>query len=135
VRFPTPLLAALLLLAAAPLHSADDYKLGADSQPKADVPHGDVRTGKFTDSKVFPGTTRDYFVYVPKQYDPAKPACLMVFFDGGGFFKADGQFSRARGFRQSHRAQRNARDDRRRRESRRVRRARARREGPQQPQF
>ncbi len=92
VRLPTPLLAALLLLAAAPLHSADDYKLGADSQPKADVPHGDVRTGKFTDSKVFPGTTRDYFVYVPKQYDPARPACLMVFFDGGGFFKADGQF-------------------------------------------
>ena len=43
-------------------------------------------------SKIFPGTTRDYFVYVPKQYDASKPACLMVFFDGGGFMKADGQF-------------------------------------------
>ena len=72
VRFPTRLLA--LLLAASPLQSADDYKLGPDSQPQA-VPRGEVRTGKFETSKIFPGTTREYFVYVPKQYDAAKPAC------------------------------------------------------------
>ena len=24
------------------------------------------------------GTYRDYWVYVPKQYDPAKPACVYV---------------------------------------------------------
>jgi enterochelin esterase family protein len=29
---------------------------------------------------------------VPKQYDPAKPACLMVFFDGAGMMRADGQY-------------------------------------------
>ncbi len=80
-----------LLVTALPLAAADDYKLGADSQPQP-VPKGEVRQGKFEHSTVFPGTTRDYFVYVPKQYDTAKPACLMVFFDGGGFFKADGQF-------------------------------------------
>ena len=82
----------MLLLAVPPLRSADDYRLGADSQPRADVPHGTVRTATFNASKVFPGTTREFQVYVPAQYDTTKPACLMVFFDGGGFFKADGPF-------------------------------------------
>lgn len=89
VRF-FPNLFALIALAST-LHAADDYQLGPDSQPQ-NVPHGQVRQATFATSKVFPGTTREYFVYVPKQYDPAKPACLMVFFDGGGFMKADGQF-------------------------------------------
>jgi enterochelin esterase-like enzyme len=83
---------ACLALLAAPLRAIDDYQLGPDSQPRTDVPHGEVRTGKFTTSQVFPGTTRDYFVYIPKQYDPAKPACLMLFFDGGGFFGDKGSF-------------------------------------------
>ena len=88
-----PLLAALVLVVAASgaLRAADDYKPGRDSEPQA-VPHGTVRQAKFTTSKIFPGTTRDYFVYVPKQYDPAKPACLMVFFDGQNFLRPDGQF-------------------------------------------
>ena len=92
VRFPTPLLTALLLLAVPSLRSADDYKLGVDSQPRADVPRGTVRTGTFTTSKVFPGTTRDYQVYVPAHYDATKPACLMVFFDGGGMMSATGAY-------------------------------------------
>jgi hypothetical protein len=33
-------------------------------------------------SKVFPGTVRDYWVYVPWQYDPAKPAWVYVNQDG-----------------------------------------------------
>jgi enterochelin esterase family protein len=36
-------------------------------------------------SQVFEGTERDYWVYVPAQYDPAGPPCLMVFQDGGGY--------------------------------------------------
>src|SRR5439155_16939923 len=36
----------------------------------------------FEQSKIFPGTTREYWVYVPKQYDPAKPSPFMVFQDG-----------------------------------------------------
>ena len=47
-----------------------------------DVPKGDVTKYTFEDSKIFPGTTRDYWVYVPKQYDPSKPACLHVNQDG-----------------------------------------------------
>jgi len=33
-------------------------------------------------SKVFPGTERNYWLYVPKQYQASKPACLMVVQDG-----------------------------------------------------
>src|SRR5262245_41978286 len=45
-------------------------------------PKGEVTKYTFDQSKIFPGTVRDYWVYVPKQYDPAKPACLYVNQDG-----------------------------------------------------
>src|SRR4051794_618509 len=48
----------------------------------ADTPKPEVTKFTFDKSKIFPGTTRDYWIYVPKQYDPAKPACVMVFQDG-----------------------------------------------------
>lgn len=48
----------------------------------ADIPTGEVTKYTYDKSKVFPGTTRDYWIYVPKQYDPAKPACLYVNQDG-----------------------------------------------------
>jgi sugar lactone lactonase YvrE/enterochelin esterase-like enzyme len=46
------------------------------------VPKGDVTKHSFDQSKIFPGTVRDFWVYVPKQYDPAKPACVHVNQDG-----------------------------------------------------
>ena len=70
--------------------SAQDYKFGVDSEPHANVPKGTITKFTFTSSKIFPGTTRDYWVYVPAQYEASKPACLMVFQDGGGYAKADG---------------------------------------------
>ncbi len=45
-------------------------------------PKGDVTKYSFSSSKVFPGTVRDFWVYVPRQYDPAKPACVYVNQDG-----------------------------------------------------
>src|SRR2546423_7706235 len=79
-----------LLIAVAPA-SAQQYKLGPDSMEQSDVPKGKVT--KYTwKSQIFPGTVRDYWVYVPAQYDPQTPACVMVFQDGGNYAKADGQF-------------------------------------------
>ncbi|HET6878815.1 MAG TPA: SMP-30/gluconolactonase/LRE family protein [Pirellulales bacterium] len=63
----------------------------ADSQQAA--PKGEVAKYTFEDSKIFPGTVRDYWVYVPQQYDPAKPACLHVNQDGIQF-KAPETFDR-----------------------------------------
>ena len=69
----------------------DDYKLGPDSMEQADVPHGKVTKATWK-SKIFPGTVRDYWVYVPAQYDGQTPACVMVFQDGGGYVNDKGQF-------------------------------------------
>ena len=58
---------------------ADDAKPTA---AQAGIPQGEVTKNSFETSKIFPGTVRDYWVYVPKQYDPAKPACVHVNQDG-----------------------------------------------------
>ena len=68
----------MLLLALVPA-------LGVQAQDKAAPPKGDVTQYTFDKSKVFPGTTRSFWVYVPKQYDPAKPACVHVNQDGVQF--------------------------------------------------
>src|SRR5690348_3285339 len=57
----------------------------AESPAASSVPKGEVRQYTFEKSKIFPGTVRDYWIYVPKQYDPAKPACLYVNQDGVQF--------------------------------------------------
>lgn len=41
-----------------------------------------VISGTFSGSRIFPGTTRPYWVCVPRQYTAAKPACLYVAQDG-----------------------------------------------------
>jgi len=63
--------------------AADDYVIGADALPQAGVPQGAL-TRHVWESKIFPGTTRDYWVYVPAQYDGSRPAAVMVFQDGEG---------------------------------------------------
>ena len=68
---------------------AQEYSLGPDSQRQKDVPQGKVTKHTWT-SKIFPGTVRDYWVYVPAQYQAEKPACVMVFQDGGGFVSEEG---------------------------------------------
>jgi enterochelin esterase family protein len=89
---PRPFLAVtVLLLTALPARAADDYKLGPDSQEQAGVPKGTVTKYSWT-SEVFPGTVRDYWVYVPAQCDGKEPACVMVFQDGGGYVNPKGQF-------------------------------------------
>ncbi|HZT82708.1 MAG TPA: alpha/beta hydrolase-fold protein [Gemmataceae bacterium] len=87
-----PLACAALLLALAPAaRAADDYKLGPDSMEHDGVPKGKV--AKYTwKSEIFPGTVRDWWIYVPAQYDPKQPACVMVFQDGGGYVNPKGQF-------------------------------------------
>lgn len=60
----------------------EDYPVDPDSKPNPDIPHGEVLKFSFEESKIFPGTVRDYWVYVPAQYTPDKPACLYVNQDG-----------------------------------------------------
>ena len=81
----------VLVLAGSTLPAADDYKLGPDSQEQEGVPKG-KGTKHTWKSTIFPDTVRDYWVYVPAQYDPKKPACVMVFQDGGSYLNPKGQF-------------------------------------------
>jgi sugar lactone lactonase YvrE/enterochelin esterase-like enzyme len=71
------ILVTLTLQAAEP-----DYPPGPDSKPQEGVPKGEVIKGTFENSKVFPGTTREYWVYVPKQYDSRNTTPFMIFQDG-----------------------------------------------------
>jgi enterochelin esterase family protein len=75
-----------------PAPGADDYVLGPDSYRHAGVPQGKVTQHKWDTSSIYPGTTRDYWVYVPAQYDGKTPACVMVFQDGGNYVNEKGQF-------------------------------------------
>jgi sugar lactone lactonase YvrE/enterochelin esterase-like enzyme len=76
---------------AAPLAVAEEYVLGPDSQRQPSVPQGKVTKFQWT-SRIYPGTVRDYWVYVPAQYKPEKPACTMVFQDGNTFVNENGAF-------------------------------------------
>src|SRR5690242_8293745 len=68
---------------------ADHYTLGPDSQRQPNVPAGKVTKYSWT-STVYPGTTRDYWIYVPAQYKADKPACVMIFQDGGNMSSETG---------------------------------------------
>lgn len=92
LRRPGLVLLVVILSSVAPARAADDYKLGSDSQRQPGVPQGKVTQHAYAKSKVFPGTERDYWVYVPAQYDGKEPACVMVFQDGGGFQNEKGGY-------------------------------------------
>ena len=68
MRHLTPLVWLSFIFVSSLAHGAEDDA----------APQGEVSKYTFETSKIFPGTVRDYWVYVPKQYDPAKPACLHV---------------------------------------------------------
>ena len=73
------------------LASAEEYTLGPDSQRQPNVPRGVVTAYKWNMSKLYPGTVRDYWIYVPSQYKADKPAPVMIFQDGGGYIGETGQ--------------------------------------------
>jgi enterochelin esterase-like enzyme len=71
--------------------SATTYQHGPDSQRQTGVPQGEVLHFQHV-STVFPDARRDYWVYVPQQYDPATPAAVMVFQDGHAYLSEEGSF-------------------------------------------
>ncbi|MBY0504318.1 MAG: SMP-30/gluconolactonase/LRE family protein [Bryobacteraceae bacterium] len=84
MRFLLPFAAVACLL-------AQEYPLGPDHERHPGVPVGQVTKYTLT-GKVYPGTTRDYWVYVPAQYKAASPASVMVVQDGGGWINETGRF-------------------------------------------
>ncbi|WP_080059473.1 SMP-30/gluconolactonase/LRE family protein [Spirosoma aerolatum] len=68
----------LVLLAQA----TESYPVHPDTQPQEGVPKGEVLKFTFESSRIFPGTWREYWVYIPAQYQPSQPACVYINQDG-----------------------------------------------------
>jgi hypothetical protein len=83
---------AFLGLNAAAALTDDVYLLGPDSMSHTNVPHGKVIGPLTLASVVFTNTTRNYWIYVPAQYDPSNAACLMIFQDGHTYVNANGEW-------------------------------------------
>lgn len=91
IAFRPSMVASCLLALIAFARAAEDPKPGPDSAEQSGVPKGAITKHSWT-SQIFPETTREYWVYVPAQYDPKVPACVMVFQDGEGYMKPNGDF-------------------------------------------
>lgn len=76
----------------APLSAADGFKATPDHSPQPGVPTGRLVPMPTLHSKIFPNTTRDWWVYVPAGYKPDGSAALMVFQDGRGYHSPTGNW-------------------------------------------
>lgn len=79
------LLQAAAAFSFAVLANAQQYSLGPDSQPQPGVPKGSLTKYVLPPGRFYPGTPHNYSVYLPAQYDPAKPTPFMIFLDGSAF--------------------------------------------------
>jgi sugar lactone lactonase YvrE/enterochelin esterase-like enzyme len=59
-----------------------NYPVDSATVEHAGVPKGELIKLSFDSSKIFPGTTRDYWIYIPQQYNQDHPACVYVNQDG-----------------------------------------------------
>ena len=80
------LLTLLMLLALTNVmaQQRDHYRVAFDPATvrNENVAEGEVIKRSFNESKIYPMTSRDYWIYVPAAYDVSKPACLFVCLDG-----------------------------------------------------
>jgi len=62
--------------------SVENYPTDPSSIDQPGIPKGEMLKFTFDQSKIFPGTWRECWVYVPAQYKADKPACVYVNQDG-----------------------------------------------------
>lgn len=72
----------LLVQAGAFAQPTEVYPIDSASVEHAGVPKGEIIKFAFDHSKIFPGTWRECWVYVPRQYSPERPACVYINQDG-----------------------------------------------------
>jgi len=61
---------------------SESYPVDSASLQQPGVPKGEVLKFTYDQSKIYPGTWREYWVYVPAQYKGDQPACVYVNQDG-----------------------------------------------------
>jgi enterochelin esterase family protein len=67
------------------------YLRGPDSVRQDGVPVGETSSFGWSESAIYPGTSRKVWVHVPAGYDPASPASLVVFQDGWWYLDPEGE--------------------------------------------
>jgi enterochelin esterase family protein len=87
MRFLVPLLCSATLA-----FTADDFVESALHRENPSIPHGTVTKMPVWESKIFAGTTRDWWIYVPAQYKPEQPAAVMIFQDGHDYVNVKGNW-------------------------------------------
>ncbi len=75
--------------AAASTSGDEPYTLSMDSMLLEDVPRGEFTQYHWRSEHIYAGTERDYWLYVPGQYDGTQAACLMVFQDAEFYLKPE----------------------------------------------
>ena len=74
----------LLTLTNVVAQQRDHYRVAFDPATvrNEEVAAGEVLKRSFNTSEIYPMTSRDYWIYIPAEYDASKPACLFVCLDG-----------------------------------------------------
>src|SRR5688572_19880913 len=87
MRFLLPLLFTATLALA-----ADDFVESPLHRENPDIPKGTVTKMPVWESKIFAGTTRDWWIYVPAQYKAEQAAAVMIFQDGHDYVNLKGNW-------------------------------------------
>ncbi|WP_157943861.1 MULTISPECIES: alpha/beta hydrolase-fold protein [Arenibacter] len=89
--FSSYVLVCLLMWCSPLIYAQESYKKGPDSEIYEGIPKGKLSKHQWK-SNIYSNTIRDYYLYVPSQYDAANPSALMIFQDGHAYVDPQGQF-------------------------------------------
>ena len=92
IKFLKSALTTLCLLLSAPFITAQQaqnasYPDDPARETRPESSRGTVIERTMNNSQIYPGTTRTIQIYIPKQYDGNRPACLLVCLDGAVYYK------------------------------------------------
>ena len=85
------ILCPFVLLFSPLVHSQENYEIGPNSKSYEGIPKGKVSKYNWK-SKIYPNTSRDFYLYIPSQYNNDVPTALMIFQDGHAYVDTLGQF-------------------------------------------
>lgn len=60
----------------------ENYPVPPEAETQEGVPRGRIEGPFEFRSQIYPGTVRNYWVYIPAQYDPSRPPALIIVQDG-----------------------------------------------------
>ena len=86
------LIAVLIFMSQHRIRGAEGFRAAPEHEINAATPHGTLTKMPPWQSKIFAGTERDWWIYVPAQYKPDGSAAVMVFQDGHDYVGEKGNW-------------------------------------------